>query len=246
MHQENVQLLEAGLRSFGIAPAADRVSAVIQHLEMVADWNQRVNLTALKDERDMVLKHAVDSASVVTVVNLEPGTRVADVGTGAGFPGITLKCLHPEIDLTLVESLAKRCKFLEAVGTEVVLPLSGTTEGYRVTWGRAEDVGNNAEFREQFDLVLARAVAELRVLAEFCLPLCRVGGQFVAMKGPAARDELDAANKAIRLLGGEVEEVREILLPEDAGVRSLIRIKKVKVTPKGYPRKAGTPAKQPL
>lgn len=246
MESMNRALLEAGLRSFGLEPEEQSVTAIGRHLAMVADWNERVNLTALTNERDMVLKHAIDSASAVRVISLSPGLRVLDVGTGAGFPGVTLKCLAPDIHLVLLESLQKRCRFLEAVKAEVMEEVLGTSSGYEVVWGRAEDQGHNPQYREKFDVVCARAVAELRVLAEYCLPFCRVGGEFLAMKGPAGVDEVAQAEKAIEVLGGVISEVKVLDLPEEAGRRTLVRIKKERHTPMGYPRKAGTPAKSPL
>lgn len=245
METGNVELLRQGLRGYGLEGDGPGIAAIVRHLELVAEWNQRVNLTAVTAERDMVLKHALDSAALLSVVPLTAGRRVLDVGTGAGFPGLTLKCLVPGIDLVLLESLAKRCRFLEAAAAELA-PLLGNPEGLRVVWGRAEDVGQQEEFREKFDVVVARAVAELRVLSEYCLPFCKVGGEFVAMKGPAVHEELAAAGRAIATLGGEVIELREVELPEGAGARSLVRIRKLNKTPKMYPRKAGTPSKRPL
>jgi 16S rRNA (guanine527-N7)-methyltransferase len=246
LEQANIELLEAGLKAFGITPRPESVRAVVRHLELVAEWNERVNLTAITVEREMVLKHAIDSAAAFLVSKLVPGARVLDVGPGAGFPGVTLKCLEPGIDLVSVESVQKRCKFLDLLGTEVVSPLVGDVKGYEVVWARAEDAGQDGRLREQFDTVVARAVAELRVLSELCLPFCRVGGEFLAMKGPAASSEIGLAGSAISKLGGQIEEVRAIELPEEAGGRTLIRIRKVNSTPKTYPRKAGTPSKQPL
>ncbi|HLN61896.1 MAG TPA: 16S rRNA (guanine(527)-N(7))-methyltransferase RsmG [Symbiobacteriaceae bacterium] len=246
MEQANLELLAAGLRQYGVAPTDGMLHAIGQHLQMVAEWNEQVNLTAITAEREMVVKHAIDSASALGMVEVGPGARVLDVGTGAGFPGVTLKCIQPEATVVLLESLAKRCKFLEAVGTEVIAPLGGKADAYQVVWGRAEDKGQDKQFRERFDLVVARAVAELRVLSEYCLPFAKVGGEFLAMKGPSGAEELAAAKSAIATLGGEVVDVKSIVLPEEAGARTLIRVKKVKATPKEFPRKAGTPAKKPL
>ncbi len=246
MEEQNRELLAKGLQAYGLSPGPESYQALIRHLEMVAHWNERVNLTAIVEEREMVIKHVLDSAAVFGVVEPRPGMRVVDVGTGAGFPGVTLKCIAPRLSVVLLESLAKRCKFLEAVGDDVIAPLAGGVDGYRVVWSRAEDAGQAPQHREQYDLATARAVAELRVLAEYCLPLVKVGGLFVAMKGPGVGEELAAAQRAVQLLGGQFEEIVEVALPEDAGVRSLVPIRKVRATPEGYPRKAGMPAKNPL
>lgn len=244
MRLENLHRLTEGLQGFGLVASEEMVQAIGRHLEMVADWNQRVNLTAITDEESMVIKHALDSAMALLVCPVQAGMRVLDVGTGAGFPGVPLKLLVPGIDLVLLDSLQKRCRFLEAVRDEVIAPHGGgTTE---VVWGRAEDLGQRQEYREAFDLVVARAVAELRVLAEYCLPFVRVGGRFLAMKGPGAQAEVEGAARALRLLGAEVQEVRNISLPGGHGERTLIRIGKISKTPKEYPRKAGTPDRKPL
>lgn len=246
MEQANRELLMAGLEEFGLSPSEAGVNALIRHLEMVVDWNERVNLTAIKEEREMVLKHVVDSASALSVVDLKDQTKLLDVGTGAGFPGVVLKCLHPEAKVVLLESLNKRCAFLKSVGDEVVQSLGGPADGYEVLWGRAEDLGRDSHYREQFDVVVARAVAELRVLAEYCLPFCRVGGHFLAMKGPAAEDEIKLSERALRILGGSISLVKTVTLPEGAGERTLILVRKERSTAPAYPRKAGTPSKNPL
>lgn len=238
-------LLEEGLAALGLAADPRGVEAVLRHLELVRVWNERMNLTAITDPQEMVIKHALDAASGMAALGLEPGQRVLDVGTGAGFPGVVWKCLQPGIDLTLLESLQKRCRFLEEVGEAVVRPLSGGA-GYQVVWGRAEDFGRKPEHREQYDVVTARAVAEMRVLVEYCLPFVRVGGRFLAMKGPSVGEEILAAEKAVAVLGGRVEEVCQLELPGGGGRRSLVLIRKERPTPKGYPRKAGVPAKNPL
>jgi len=242
---ESRELLMRGLAALGVDAAPAAAEAVLRHLDLVRTWNERMNLTAITDEREMIVKHALDSAAGLTVLQLGPGQRVLDVGTGAGFPGVVWKCLVPEIDLVLLESLQKRCRFLEEVGESVVRPMGGPGS-YQVVWGRAEDQGRVAAHRERYDVVTARAVAELRVLAEYCLPFVRVGGAFLALKGPALGAELSAARGAIAKLGGEVAEVRELALPEGGLQRSLVLVRKVAPTPKLYPRKAGVPAKSPL
>lgn len=246
MEQSNRNVLAAGLAEYGVAATEQTLNALARHLSMVVEWNERMNLTAITNERDMVLKHVVDSASALSLIKPEAGGTMLDVGTGAGFPGVVLKCLFPGVKMTLLESLNKRCTFLQAVGEEVIQPLAGSADGYQVVWGRAEDFGRDPAYREKYDIVVARAVAGLRVLSEYCLPFCRVGGHFLAMKGPAGSDELLASERAISLLGGSVVEAREIALPEDAGTRTLVLVKKVRSTPGAYPRKAGTPSKNPL
>lgn len=246
MEQTNLDRLAVGVRQYGVAARESTLAAIGKHLAMVREWNERVNLTAITEERDMVLKHAIDSVTALAAVSLVPGLKVLDVGTGAGFPGVVLKCVEPQAHVVLLESLQKRCKFLEAVGEEVISTLESPPGSYEVVWGRAEDAGQRPELREGFDLVVARAVAELRVLSEYCLPFVRVGGTFLAMKGPGAQEEIAGAARAIEVLGGRLGESREIELPEDAGRRTLIVINKVRSTPKSYPRKAGTPAKSPL
>ncbi|HEY8345808.1 MAG TPA: 16S rRNA (guanine(527)-N(7))-methyltransferase RsmG [Symbiobacteriaceae bacterium] len=245
MEPGNLELLREGLKGFGLSPEPEQVQAMVRHLELVADWNQRINLTAVTEEREMVIKHLLDSASVLTVLRPQAGSRLLDVGSGAGFPGLTIKCLVPAAEVVLLESMAKRCRFLEAAVAEV-MPLLHNPGGIQVVWARAEDAARRSGFREAFDGVVARAVAEMRVLSEYCLPFCRVGGEFVAMKGPGVHAELEAARRAITLLGGEIAEVRELELPDGAGSRTLVRIRKVQHTPGAYPRKAGIPARNPL
>ena len=245
MEEQNREMLAAGLRHYGVEPTPRLIEALSKHLAMVVEWNERINLTAITNEREMVLKHVIDSASALALVRLGHGTSLLDVGTGAGFPGVVLKCIQPATRVVLLESLNKRCTFLQAVGEEIVRNLE-PQGGYEVLWGRAEDSGRNPQYRGRFDVVVARAVAELRVLAEYCLPFCRVGGVFLAMKGPAAVEEISAAERAVTTLGGVIAETREVHLPEEAGTRTLILIKKVKATPGAYPRKAGTPSKSPL
>jgi len=239
-------LLLDGLKAVGVAADAAAAEKVLRHLELVAEWNEKINLTAIKDAPGMIIKHAVDSAVLLGVAEVPRAAMVADVGTGAGFPGVILKCLRPDIRLVLIDSLQKRCRFLEAACTELFGESSFRDGSVKVVWGRAEEVGRKAEFREQAEIVCARAVADLRILIEYCLPLARVGGEFWAMKGPEVTEELAGAGRAIRTLGGELGRVAAVELPAGAGGRSLIQVRKVAHTPKDFPRKAGTPEKSPL
>lgn len=245
-HDEAIAKLRQGFVEVGVVAGEESEGLILRHLEMVLEWNERVNLTAITNLSEMALKHAVDSATVLRQASLGDGSRVLDVGSGAGFPGITLKCLVPGIRVALAESLGKRCRFLEAVGGEL-FPGNGVgSSGFEVAWGRAEDLGRDVQFRDGFDLVVARAVAELRVLVEYCLPFVRPGGLFVAMKGPDLQKEMTQAERAISLVGGKVTGIDQFRLPFGAGERTLVRIQKLGTTPNRYPRKAGIPAKSPL
>lgn len=246
MEQANWELMERELRRLGLNPSEESLRALVRHLELVSEWNQRVNLTAITDERQMVIKHVLDSAVTLEAAKMSLGARVLDVGTGAGFPGVTMKCLMPSVRLVLIESLAKRCRFLQVVEEELAPVMGWGSNGIQVEWGRAEDYGHKEGYRATFDVVTARAVAELRVLAELCLPFCRPGGLFLAMKGPDVEEEVEAAQRALEVLGGKVEGVTSVELPEGAGTRTLISIRKVGGTLSKYPRRAGIPGRKPL
>ncbi|MFO7171750.1 MAG: 16S rRNA (guanine(527)-N(7))-methyltransferase RsmG [Bacillota bacterium] len=219
-----------------------RLRALLQHLEEVREWNRLVNLTGITDLGEMVVKHTLDSAALLGRVPVSPGMRVLDVGTGAGFPGVVLGLLVPGVRLSLLDSLQKRCRFLEHL-CQVLWPGDREVE---VLWGRAEEWGHRPGYREAYDLVTARAVAEMRVLAELCLPFVRVGGRFVALKGPGGRQEVAEAARALATLGGEVTGLWEVTLPAGAGERLLVEVTKVRPTPALYPRRPGVPEKRPL
>lgn len=246
MEQENRAFLEDQLKQYGISLPDGAVARIERHLALVVEWNERVNLTAITDERSMIIKHVLDSLLLLRWIRPADGSALLDVGTGAGYPGVPLRAALPRTEITLLDSLAKRCKFLELVGQELFGDSAGVTAGFRVVWGRAEEAGQKPELRGRFGLVVARAVAPLPVLAEYCLPFCRLGGMFVAMKGPDAAQELEGASLGIRVLGGEVVERHQLELPEAAGGRSFILIRKVRETPRAYPRRPGIPAKSPL
>lgn len=234
------ELLLDGLSRWGIAATDEAANGIMAHLLMVREWNERINLTGITEEREMVIKHALDSAGLAAALEFEPGWSLLDVGSGAGFPGVTLQLLFPDLKVYLLETLQKRARFLEEVGR--VIPGAACT----VLTGRAEDLGRMAAYREQFDVVTARAVAELRVLAEYCMPFVKVGGFLAALKGPSGQEEADAAKTAVAKLGGEVERVARLELPFDQGQRQILLIRKVRQTPKEFPRKAGIPERKPL
>lgn len=227
--QEGIQLDERQLEQYA------------RYLELLVEWNEKMNLTAITEAEEVYLKHFYDSLTLGLHVDLErEGLTLCDVGAGAGFPSIPLKIAFPNIQVTIVDSLAKRITFLEELVKELGL------EGVSLYHDRAETFGQNKQFRAQFDVVTARAVARMSVLAELCLPLAKKGGYFAAMKAASTEAELTDAQKALATLGGELEQDVAFELPRDAGERHILLIKKMKDTPKAYPRKPGTPNKKPL
>ncbi|MBS4218202.1 16S rRNA (guanine(527)-N(7))-methyltransferase RsmG [Bacillus sp. FJAT-49711] len=211
-----------------------------RYYELLVEWNEKMNLTAITDKQEVYLKHFFDSVSAAFFIDFKKPIKICDVGAGAGFPSIPIKICFPEIDLTIVDSLKKRITFLEHLSSELSL---SNTHFYH---DRAETFAQNSKFREQYDLVTARAVARMSVLSELCLPLVKEGGQFVAMKAANAEEELQAANRAIKQLGGKLSTVHSFTLPIEESNRNIIVISKIKQTPKKYPRKPGTPNKLPL
>ncbi|MCR5059840.1 MAG: 16S rRNA (guanine(527)-N(7))-methyltransferase RsmG [Saccharofermentans sp.] len=225
--------------------SAETILSFRKYAEMLKEKNKVMNLTSITDDEGIALKHFIDSLTIASYVDEEQskikGRKVSliDVGTGAGFPGIPLRINKPDLDLTLLDSLAKRLAFLEDVCRELGL------ENVKFVHSRAEDAGKDKKYREKFDIATARAVANLPVLCEYCLPFVRKGGCFVAMKGKM-EEELKDAEKAIGILGGKIETVKEFQLPGTDADRTIVVIRKVKETPAGYPRQAGKPSKEPI
>lgn len=223
-----------------------------KYYEMLIEKNKVMNLTAITERDEVILKHFIDSVALAKYFDFERPVNVIDVGTGAGFPGIPLKIAFPKIDITLFDSLNKRVKFLQEVIDELGLDgdsienPKGKTGICRAVHGRAEEGGRNKEMREKYDLVVSRAVANMAVLSEYTLPFVKQGGYFIPYKTGAVDEELDAGKKAISILGGKIEKVEKLVLPDSDIGRSFVFIKKIKQTPKAYPRKAGTANKQPL
>ena len=212
-----------------------------KYFTLLREWNKKINLTAIIEEEEVYLKHFYDSLTLAKYTTIEgESLRLCDVGSGAGFPSIPLKILFPEIEITIVDSLKKRINFLEILVEELGL------KNVHLYHSRAEDFGQNKKFRSSFDLVTARAVARLSVLSEFCLPITKEQGVFVAMKGSQGAEELADAKKAIKTLGGKLDRVENFELPYEAGEHTIVLIDKVKKTPNKYPRQAGTPNKKPL
>ncbi len=215
-------------------------AAFDRYLEELLAWNQRFNLTAIREPEQIVLKHFLDSLSVLTVTECLDGRRVIDVGTGAGFPGLALKIACPEMRLTLVESVGKKADFCRHMVEVLEL------EGVEVIAARAEEVGRRPAHREAYDWAVARAVARLPILAEYLLPLVRLGGAMLAQKGETGPAEAQQARHAFAVLGGELERLQPLTLPGITETRYLILVRKRAATPAGYPRRVGVPAKRPL
>lgn len=233
---------EKDLEAFQITLSDRQKEQFLKYYELLVEWNGFMNLTAITEFDDVMKKHFADSLSIVKAFSeiRTEKLKVIDIGTGAGFPGIPLKIVFPQIELTLLDSLQKRLKFLQEVINQLEL---GEVE---LIHGRAEDFCKPSMKREQYDLCVSRAVANLATLSELCLPYVKVGGKFIPYKSEKAEEEVKAAKKAIALLGGEVKDQIEFELPESNIGRTLVVIEKKNATLKKYPRKAGMPAKEPL
>ncbi|MGE4271846.1 MAG: 16S rRNA (guanine(527)-N(7))-methyltransferase RsmG [Desulfitobacterium sp.] len=238
MQPEHKDLLrQLSLARLNLHIADDQLEQFSVYADRLVEWNQKVNLTSITDPEEIILKHFVDSLSLLPLV---AGTKMADIGTGAGFPGLPIKIMLPKLKVYLVDSLAKRLEFLDAVLDELSIQEVETVHS------RAEDFARNPLYRETFDCVTSRAVARLPVLLEYAIPLLKKGGVFLAAKGPQVDEEITEAKKAAEILGAEIKDIRRFSLGEEAEHRAVVVIEKISPTPKAYPRKAGTPAKKPL
>ena len=208
------------------------------YLDLLVLWNEKMNLTAITDKEQIVLKHFVDSLTISNLIN--DNSKVVDIGTGAGFPGIPIKIYNETLNVTLVDSLNKRIMFLDEVIEKLGL------QNIRAIHSRAEDFAHIKGERESYDYAVSRAVANLSVLYEYLLPLIKVGGECICMKGPNIDEELDCSQNALKILGGKIEKIEKLTLPNSDIVRNIIVVKKIKNTDLKYPRKAGIPAKKPL
>lgn len=242
MKQIFVDKMTDGLKEVGITLSDLQMEQFFAYYELLIEWNKVMNLTAITELEEVVSKHFVDSLTLVKAVGDlgEQQRKVIDVGTGAGFPGIPLKIAFPKLELTLLDSLNKRIKFLN----EVILKLGLT--GVETIHGRAEDFGRDEKYRERYDLCVSRAVANAAVLSEYCLPFVKVGGSFIPYKSGKIDEELAAGEKAIQALGGAVEDVVRFQLASADADRALVVIRKKAKTAKRFPRKAGVPAKEPI
>ncbi|WNB92090.1 16S rRNA (guanine(527)-N(7))-methyltransferase RsmG [Bacillus sp. NEB1478] len=236
----NIDMFQSSLDEKGIVLSEQQLKQFETYYELLVEWNEKMNLTAITEKEEVYLKHFYDSVTAGFHFNFQQDITVCDVGAGAGFPAIPLKICFPEIRLTVVDSLNKRIGFLQHVVNE--LGLKHVTMHH----DRAETFAHRPEFREQFDLVMARAVARLSVLSELCLPLVKKNGHFLAMKGANLPEEVKDGEKAVKLLGGKIKDVHSFLLPIEESERNIVIIDKVKETPKKFPRKPGTPNKSPI
>ena len=240
MSQYDISKFQSDLQEMDITLTDKQISQFLVYYEMLTEWNQSVNLTAITEYQDVMKKHFIDSLSLVKVYDVKSRSSVIDVGTGAGFPGLALKIAFPEMELTLLDSLNKRIHFLDAVIERLKL------FGIETLHGRAEDYARQDTYREEFDLCVSRAVANLSTLSEYCLPFVKKDGLFISYKSEKIGEEWKAAEKAISLLGGRVKNQLEFILPGSDIFRNLFVIEKISDTPKKFPRKAGLPSREPL
>ena len=236
----NMDFFMNDLDEIGLQLSDKQINSYFTYYETLIEWNQYMNLTAITDLQEVFKIHFIDSLTLVKAINLEDGISLIDIGCGAGFPGLALKIAFPSLKITLLDSLNKRIQFLN-----VVIDKLGLSE-VKTLHGRAEDYARPDKLREQYDLSVSRAVANLSALSEYCLPYVKPGGKFIAYKSEKLSEEIMDAKGAIELLGGRIEKTIDFLLPGTDINRSLLVIDKVKKTPGKYPRKAGYPAKEPL
>lgn len=234
------KLAQAAQTLFNIHLTGRQVMSLITYERELMDWNQKFNLTAIREMEAIRTKHFLDSFSCVLAWKANPPTRLVDVGTGAGFPGLPLKILYPNLQLTLVESVGKKAMFCQHIVRVLGL------DGVDVIQARAETLGQDPKHREAYDWAVARAVAQMNVLSEFLLPLVKVGGMMLAQKGESGPAEAQSAEGSMKLLGGRLKQVMQVNLPGVADDRFLILVEKTAATPPKYPRKPGVPAKTPL
>ena len=237
MKEENKNKLQDLAKKINVEVTKSQIEKYEEYINLLLEWNEKINLTAITEENDIVIKHIIDS---ITVLKYIENKNIIDVGTGAGFPGIPLAIQDKNAKITLLDSLNKRINFLNNVKEKLELNNIDTIHG------RAEDIGQNKEYREQYDACVSRAVANMSTLVEYLIPLVKVGGIIICMKGSDIEEELNDAKTAISKLGGEIDKIDKITLPGTDIIRNIIIIKKVKQTSSTYPRKAGTPSKNPI
>ena len=233
-----IEIMQEKLKKLEIHFSMEQTEQFFEYMKLLIDWNEKINLTAITEPEEIITKHFIDSLTILKYIKND--YKVVDVGTGAGFPGIPLCIMNPTIKMTLVDSLNKRLIFLQEVVNKLKL------KNIEIVHGRAEELGQNIKYRETFDIATSRAVANLSTLSEYLIPLVKINGKIISMKASNAKQEIDEAQNAIQILGGQIESIEEFNLPESDIGRTVIIINKNKPTSKKYPRKAGTPSKEPL
>lgn len=236
----NIDTFIEGCKEFAIELDDKQKSQFILFKDLLKEWNEKINITAIKDDVEVDIKHFLDSVSIFKSGKIRKGLSVIDIGTGGGFPGVPINIIEPGCDVTLFDSLNKRLIFLDEVINKLEL------SNIRTIHGRAEEYGRKEDYREQYDIATSRAVASLDTLCEYTMPFVKVGGYFIAMKGPGVDEEMDNSKEAIKLLGGQLEDIIEVKLPSSDIVHNLVIIKKINYTPTKYPRGGGKPKKNPL
>lgn len=234
------QLLIDGAEKLGFNLSENQINQFKKYYELLIEWNNKLNLTSITDEKEVIIKHFLDSIAIKNVIDLNNNNSLIDLGTGAGFPGIPLKIVYPRLKVTLVDSLNKRINFLLHVIDELGLV------DIDCIHSRAEDLGNDDMYREQYDLCVSRAVADLSVLSEYCIPFVKINGDFISYKAIKSKQEVEESRNAINTLGGKLEDTYFVDIPFSEINRAFVVIKKQKNTPNKYPRKAGKPRKSPL
>lgn len=236
----NIETFRNGLEEFEIDYNDETIEKFKVYKELLKEWNEKINITAITDDNEIDIKHFLDSITVLKTGYIKSGQKIIDVGTGGGFPGIPIKIMEEGTEVVLLDSLNKRINFLNEVINNLGL------KNIKAIHGRAEDFGLNSEYREKFDVVVSRAVASLNILSEYCLPFVKVGGYFIALKGPEIKNEMEESKKALKVLGAKIVDKIDMTLPSSDITHILLVIKKVQKTPTKYPRKAGMPKKNPL
>lgn len=235
-----IEELDSVAKEYGLELTTAQLDDFNKYYELLVEWNEKINLTAITEPKEVAIKHIVDSLSCYQEKLFTGDVSLIDVGTGAGFPGLPLKIFCPNLKLTLLDSLNKRVKFLQLVVDELGL------KDVEVIHARSEEAARNKKYREKFNLATARAVARLPILCEYCLPFIKLNGTFIALKGRQYEEEIEEATKAVKVLGGKIVKAMPVKLPELEDKRAVVYIKKEKPTSKVYPRKAGTPEKNPI
>lgn len=234
-----IDILKSNAADYGIEISSDLSAKLEKYAELLKDWNEKINLTAILDDEGIAVKHFLDCLLVSKAADFKKGDRVIDVGTGAGFPGLVIAAAYPDVEVMLLDSTGKKLKAVENMAQEMGV------KNAKVIHMRAEEAGKKPEFREKYDFATARAVAELRVLLEYTLPFVKPGGTFLSLKGASAIDEIDGAKNSLKTLGGKIEGINEFTLP-GGDKRAIINVKKISHIPPKFPRVSAQIAKKPL